>query len=296
MSSLVELAPSPTAIELSEERVLHETPAFFKAKRRHPKSTSALAVLTSVVVVVGLWELLIVVFGLKPYALPTPLSVAEQLRSSWPIIAKALWPTSEEIVLAFLLSVAVGVPLGIVLVESRLLGRFVDPIIVGSQAVPKVAVAPLFILWWGFGLFPKVIIGFLIAFFPVVVSTSVGLRSVSGEVIDLARSAGASRLKTLRLVKLPTALPNIFGGLRVAMTLAVIGAVVAEFVGADQGLGYLIVQAEGRLDTQLVFATVVVLTVLGILAYKVVELGEYALIPWHRQKRAASAESGVGLG
>jgi NitT/TauT family transport system permease protein len=155
------------------------------------------------------------------------------------------------------------------------------PLIVSSQAMPKVAVAPLLLVWFGFGLLPKVLIAFLIAFFPVVISTAVGLASIEPEKIQLARSMGFGPSATFFKIRLPNALPSVFGGLKISITLAVVGAVVGEFVGGDAGLGYLLTVANGSMDTPLLFAGLVALTVLGVVLYLIVELAERLVVPRH---------------
>ena len=147
--------------------------------------------------------------------------------------------------------------------------------------MPKVAVAPLLLVWFGFGLMPKVLIAFLIAFFPVVINTAVGLAAIEPEKIHLARSMGLGALDTFFKIRLPDALPSIFGGLKISITLAVVGAVVGEFVGGDAGLGYLLMVANGSMDTQLLFAGIVCLTVLGVVLFGLVELAERLAIPRH---------------
>jgi NitT/TauT family transport system permease protein len=159
------------------------------------------------------------------------------------------------------------------------------PLLVSSQAMPKVAVAPLFLVWFGFGLLPKVLIAFLIAFFPIVISTVVGLAAIEQEKIHLARSMGLGTVATFFKIRLPSALPSVFGGLKISITLAVVGAVVGEFVGGDAGLGYLLMVANGNIDTPLLFAGLIALTVQGVALYFLVELAERLAIP--RQTAAA---------
>jgi len=159
--------------------------------------------------------------------------------------------------------------------------RSILPLLVSSQAMPKVAVAPLFLVWFGFGLLPKVLIAFLIAFFPIVINTAVGLAAIEPEKIYLARSMGFGATATFFKIRLPNALPAIFGGLKISITLAVVGAVVGEFVGGDAGLGYLLMVANGSMDTQLLFAGIVALTVLGVVFFLLIELAERLAIPRH---------------
>src|SRR5690606_20427740 len=193
--------------------------------------------------------------------------------------------TTEATIWGFLLSIAVGVPIAMVIAYSRLVESYVYPLLVFSQSVPKVAIAPLFVVWFGFGILPKVITAFLLGFFPVVVSTVMGFKSVESDMLDLARSMGASRLQTFFKISLPAALPAIFSGLKVSVTLAVVGAVVGEFVGSNSGIGYVLQVANGNFDLPLMFAGLVLLSVIGVLLFVVVDLIERMMIPWHASQR-----------
>jgi NitT/TauT family transport system permease protein len=155
------------------------------------------------------------------------------------------------------------------------------PTLLFFQVVPKVAIAPLFLVWFGVGALPKVLVAFLISFFPIVIDAAVGLRSMSTEMRDLARSMGATRMQVFARFRLPTSLPYLFSGLKVAATLAVAGAVVGEFVGADKGLGYLLLVTNSNLETALMFAALFALTIIGLAFFYAVELLEALLIPWH---------------
>jgi NitT/TauT family transport system permease protein len=155
------------------------------------------------------------------------------------------------------------------------------PTMLFFQIVPKVAIAPLFLVWFGVGATPKILVAFLISFFPIVIDAAVGLRSMSPEMDDLARSMGATRLQVFTRFRLPTSLPYLFSGLKVAATLAIAGTVVGEFVGADKGLGYLLLVTNSNIETALMFATIVALTIIGLVFYYVVERLEAILIPWH---------------
>ena len=183
--------------------------------------------------------------------------------------------------LGFALSIVIGIPLALAIFLWPAFSRSILPLLVSSQAMPKVAVAPLFLVWFGFGLLPKVLIAFLIAFFPVVINTAVGLASIEPEKIYLARSMGFGATATFFKIRLPNALPAIFGGLKISITLAVVGAVVGEFVGGDAGLGYLLMVANGSMDTQLLFAGIVALTVLGVALFLLIEFAERLAIPRH---------------
>ena len=201
--------------------------------------------------------------------------------------------TSGEVLLGFLLSVAVGVPLAFGIAGSRVFERAVYPLLVASQAIPKVAIAPLLIVWFGFGTTPKVIVAFLIAFFPVVIDTVVGLRAIEPEMLHLAHSMGATRWQTFVKIRLPRALPSIFGGLKVAITLAVVGAIVGEFVASDRGLGHVLMIASGEMNSRLLFAAILVLTLLGVAFFVIIERLERLCIPEQARRAADSAHGGA---
>ena len=193
--------------------------------------------------------------------------------------------TMQEVLAGFALSVLVGVPLALAIASSPLFERSAYPLLVGSQAVPKIAIAPLFVIWFGFGIAPKILMAFLISFFPVVVAGVVGLRSVEAEKLYLARSMGATRWQTFAMFRLPSALPSLFGGLKLAIAFAVTGAVVGEFIGADRGLGRVIMVANGNLDTPALFAAVVVLTAMAVALFYLVEALERVTVRWHVSQR-----------
>jgi len=248
-------------------------------------TSPALRPLWLVVMLIVLWDVFIRLFKIPPYLIPNPLSVAKQLVAEWPMLWRETLPTLYATLAGFALSALVGVPIAMWIAYSRLVESFVYPLLVFSQSIPKVAIAPLFVVWFGFGLVPKVIAAFLLGFFPVVVATVQGFKSVEGDVIDLARSMGANPLKTFLKFRLPHALPAIFSGLKVSVTLAVVGAVVGEFVGSNSGLGYVLQKANGTFDLPLMFAALVILSMIGVLLFLVLELIERWLMPWHASQR-----------
>jgi NitT/TauT family transport system permease protein len=217
------------------------------------------------------WQVIVVVGEVPRFILPSPTDIVQEMINRADILWKHGLVTLGEIVAGFALSVAIGIPLAVLISYSRVFERTIYPLLVSSQTIPKVAIAPLFIVWFGFGIMPKILITFLIAFFPIVIDTVVGLRSTPQEMFYLVRSMGASPWQTFWKVRLPNALPSIFGGLKVAITLAVVGAIVGEFVGADQGLGYLIQIANGNLDTRLLMGSIVVLALIGIALFLLIE-------------------------
>ncbi len=252
---------------------------------KRPITSPALRPLWLVVMLIVLWDVFIRVFRIPPYLIPNPLSVATQLVAEWPMLWRETLPTLYATLGGFALSALIGVPIAMWIAYSRLVESFVYPLLVFSQSIPKVAIAPLFVVWFGFGLVPKVIAAFLLGFFPVVVATVQGFKSVEGDVIDLARSMGANPLKIFLKFRLPHAMPAIFGGLKVSVTLAVVGAVVGEFVGSNSGLGYVLQKANGTFDLPLMFAALVILSMIGVILFLVLELIERWLMPWHASQR-----------
>ena len=254
-----------------------------KAARNHEFSTLIIrlapgAVLLGAVLI--LWEAAIRLFNVSLFVLPAPSDIAGALVTNGATLAAATLVTAKEVLIGFSLAVIVGVALALLIVRFRLLGRALYPLIVLFQTVPKVALAPIFILWFGYDLAPKVILIMVIAFFPVAIDMLAGLQSVEPSFVALMRSVGASRGKIMLRVRIPHSLPHLMAGLKVAITFSVIGAIVGEFAGANQGLGYVIQFASTQLDTPLIFAALIVVSVLGLAFYYVVELAEYLLVPW----------------
>ena len=235
------------------------------------------------------WQALVTGLRIPEYLLPAPSGIAAALVSEWRYLAVHSLVTLAEVLWGFGLAVAAGIPLAMLIVYSPLFERAVYPLLVAAQSVPKVAVAPLLIFWAGLGIFPKVLVAFAIALFPVVIDTVVGLRSVEPEMLHLARSMGARPRKIFMKIRLPSALPNIFAGLKVAVTLAVVGAIVGEFIQADRGLGYALQQATAVLNTTLGFAVILILAVIGIVLFAAVEALERWATPWAPARRAELA-------
>jgi NitT/TauT family transport system permease protein len=233
-----------------------------------------------------LWQLATYVFQVPAYLLPSPLAIAIDVVHRWPILLDNTWITLVEILAGFVISVLVGIPLAICVTYSQTLDRAIYPLIVGSQTIPKVAIAPLLLAWFGFGLAPKVMIVALVAFFPIVVNSVVGLRSASPQVLHVARSMGATPLQMFWRFRLPQALPSMFAGMKLAIVFSVIGAVVAEFVGAGSGLGYLIMVAGADFKIDRQFSAILVLSVLGMLLFWLAGWVERRLLPWHISVRA----------
>jgi NitT/TauT family transport system permease protein len=227
------------------------------------------------------WQIFVVVYNMPSYLLPSPRAIGNTFYNQLPILLKNGWVTVYEMLAGYAMAVCVAVPLAIAITSSKRFNEFVMPTMLFFQIVPKVAIAPLFLVWFGVGVTPKILVAFLISFFPIVIDAAVGLRSMSPEMGDLARSMGASRWQVFAQFRLPTSLPYLFSGLKVAATLAIAGTVVGEFVGADKGLGYLLLVTNSNMETPLMFATILALTIIGLVFYYLVELLESFLIPWH---------------
>lgn len=227
------------------------------------------------------WYLAVALFKLPAYLLPSPVEVVRELIARRQLFLSHALDTLWAVVAGFLISIAVAGPLAVLIVSSRTLERMLMPLIVISQTIPKVAIAPLFVIWMGFGQMPKISIAFLIAFFPILVATIGGLKSVETELMDLVRSMSATRGQIIRKVQVPAALPHFFSGLKISVCLAVVGAIVGEFVGSDKGLGFLLLTSTGALNAKQVYATLVILIVMGVVLYWIVCDLEKRLLPWH---------------
>jgi NitT/TauT family transport system permease protein len=229
-----------------------------------------------------LWELACRTLHVPDFVLPSPSMIVDKIIVSWRLLLVNGLVTAEEIVLGFGLSVVIGIPLAVLVVYSRIFERVAFPFMVSLQTIPKVALAPILVMWLGYGIMPKIMVAFLISFFPIVIGAVVGMRSTEKEMIYLVQSMGANELTTFLKIRLPRALPSIFGGLKVGIGQAVVGATVGEFIAAESGLGYLQLISQVRLDTALLFAAVVVLSLLGVLLFNIVAWIERLALPWNR--------------
>ncbi|MBV8838666.1 MAG: ABC transporter permease [Alphaproteobacteria bacterium] len=241
--------------------------------------------LAGIVAILLLWQAYVSVFGVSRIVLPGPLEILGASISNWPILLKESWPTFLESVLGFALAVVIGIPVAVCVANSRVLNLTLYPILIATQSIPKVAVAPIILVWFGLGLQSKLVIAFLVAFFPIVVDTAAGMRATPPGLLELARSLRASPLQVFMKVQFPAALPFVFAGAKVAVTLAVIGAVIGEFVGSLNGLGNLLLTANAQLDSPLAWAALIWLSVLGILLFAAVVLAERIVMPWAQTAR-----------
>ena len=252
------------------------------AARKPPRARTPFPVAAATLVgLIILWQIVVIVFNVPNFLLPSPVSILRDMIATWRELLRTTAVTSYETLLGFALSVMIGVPLAVALAASKAFERAVYPLIVASQAIPKVSVAPLFLVWFGYGLKPKIIIVVLVTFFPIVINSVVGLKSLSHNMLNLARSMGATSTQVFWRFQLPNALPGIFAGLKVASVLAIIGAIVAEFVGADSGLGYVIMNAAADINVPHQFSAVVLLSVIGMVFFWIIERIEKICLPWH---------------
>lgn len=226
------------------------------------------------------WESWVRVTDKPTWFLPAPSLIATTLWDDRILLIENAWVTLQEVLLGYAVAVLLGVAIAVAIFASGLIERTLYPLVVASQAIPVVALAPLLLIWFGHGLLPKVIMVALISFFPIAVATTDGLKSADRETLDLLRSMGASRVQRFRMVNLPGALPAFFSGAKVAVAVAVIGAVIGEFVGSTEGLGHTIVLANASLQTDLVFASVAVLSLMAITLFGVVSVVERMAMPW----------------
>jgi NitT/TauT family transport system permease protein len=226
------------------------------------------------------WQLAVSGLGLREYLLPAPMRVVQAMLGDEIPWMRHVGITALEIAGAFVLAGAVGVALGIAVAWTPLLSRALVPFLVFVNTLPKVAVAPLFLLWLGYGVVPNMLIGALIGFFPVVINTAVGLSQVDEELLDLGRVFNAPKWKVFTTIRIPNAYPYILSALKVTATAAVVGAIVGEFVASQQGLGYVIITTQGSMNTPVAFAALVWISLVGLAVYGLVVLAARRIAPW----------------
>jgi NitT/TauT family transport system permease protein len=231
-------------------------------------------------IILAVWQIYTSWSGISRIVLPSPVDIGLVSFKRYDLLLKETWPTLAETVLGFALALLVGIPLAVCVANSRLLNLAIYPILVATQSIPKVAIAPIVLVWFGLGMESKLALAFLVAFFPVVVDTATGLQATPPGLLELARSLRASPLQVFMKVQFPAALPFVFAGAKVAITLAVIGAVIGEFVGSASGLGNLLLSANSQLEGPLAWAALVWLSVLGIVLFAAVAFVERLVMPW----------------
>jgi NitT/TauT family transport system permease protein len=246
-----------------------------KALARQYWPTAALFVL-----LILAWQLAVSLSGIRAYLLPAPLSVWDSLWSPEIPWGQHLWTTTWEIVGAFFMAAGVGVLLGVAIAWSPLIANALVPFLVFVNTLPKVAVAPLFLIWMGYGIFPNMLMGALIGFFPVVINTAVGLSQVDADMLDLGRVFNAPKWKIFVKIRIPNALPYILSSLKITATAAVVGAIVGEFVASQRGLGYVITTTQSSMNTSLAFAALIWISLVGLVLYGLVVLAARLWAPW----------------
>ena len=248
-----------------------------------------LPALVIILALLAAWEGYVRIFDVQKWLLPSPTVIAATMAEDAALLSRHTWITLAEVLIGFGLALISGVVLASMIAFSRTLERSIYPFVIASQTIPIIVVAPLLLIWIGYGLAPKVIVVALIAFFPVVVNMVDGLKSVDPDMVRLMRTLGADRWQIFLKLQFPSSLPFLFSGTKVAMAVSVIGAVIGEWVGSSAGLGYLMIRSKPQFLTERVFAAIVVLSAIGILLFLLVGLVERLVIPWwhtERQKRA----------
>lgn len=228
-----------------------------------------------------MWQVVVTAIGTPEYILPSPLQIGGQIITNYPLLLKHAYVTLLEAVGGFALGAGLAFLFALGMSYSKMFETLIYPFLIFTQTTPRIALAPLLLIWFGYGLLPKIVISAIVCFFPIVVGTAKGIKSVDSELLDLMNSYGSTKTETLVKVKLPAALPYIFAALKVSITLSVIGAVVGEFVGSDAGLGYLILHANANLNTSLMFAEIILLSLMGMSLFGIIGLVEKKVLSWH---------------
>ncbi len=235
-----------------------------------------------IVALLVVWEVAVYFNDTPRWMMPAPSDVVQSFRDDWGMLMMHTRVTLTEVLIGFGIAVAAGLLTGVAIDSSRIIERALYPLLIASQTIPMVVLAPLFLIWFGYGLLPKVLITALVAYFPLAVNTVDGLKSTDRELLKLMVSMGANRWQVFRLAKTPSALPLIFSGARISVAFSVIGAVFGEFVGARAGLGYLMDRSAPQFETPRVFACIVILAVMGVSLFLIVSLIERLALPWRR--------------
>jgi NitT/TauT family transport system permease protein len=240
-----------------------------------------------------LWQLVVTVFGFKEFVLPSPLTTFSCILSP-SAASKYEWfrhirTTLVEIAISFLVTAGVGIGTAILITWSAVLRKIITPIIALFNSLPKIALAPLFLLWFGYGIVPNIMIGVLIAFFPVVINTATGLNAVEEDLLDLVRYLHATKWQVFVKIRIPNSLPYIFSGFKISATLCVVGAIVGEFVASNQGLGYLIKSSQGMMDTPPMFASLILISLMGLGFFGAIAALERVVMPWQGARQGEAS-------
>lgn len=252
-------------------------------ERSESRSHPIFRLLVSTAVILGLWQALVVIFELPSFILPAPMQVLSKLIERYDVLLMHSWVTGQEIILGLLLGLTMGLLFALQMLLFEPVKRWLLPVLIASQAVPVFAIAPILMLWLGYGIASKVVMAAIIIFFPVTTCCYDGLRNTPTGYLDLAKTMDASKWQLLRHIQLPAALPTLASGVRVAVVIAPIGAVVGEWVGSSAGLGYLMLQANARMIIDEMFAALFILALLSISLYFLTDKLLKKLIPWENQ-------------
>jgi ABC-type nitrate/sulfonate/bicarbonate transport system permease component len=252
------------------------------AQARARRTADTLSASGLALAIIVTWEAACALFAVPPWLLPPPSAVGSALIANSALLAQHALVTVQEVVVGMAVSVVLGVALGAAIARSRTLERAVYPYVIASQSVPIIAIAPLLLIWLGYGIEPKVIVVALVCFFPIVVNLVDGLRAVDPDLVRLLRTMGANSRQILAIVEVPAALPFLLSGLKVAASVSVIGAIIGEWVGAQSGLGYLMIRSASQFQTARVFAIIVILAVMGLALFGLVVLLERRLLAYRR--------------
>ena len=235
------------------------------------------------------WEVGVRLLQIERWLLPSPSAIGAELVESRELLLRHTLTTLEEVVIGFGLALVVGIAAAMAIAYSRIVERAAYPFVIASQTIPIIAIAPLLLVWIGYGIWPKIIVVVLISFFPIVVNMVDGLKSVDPDMLNMMRSLGAGRWQIFTKVQVPSSLPFLFSGVRVAIALSVIGAVIGEWVGSSAGLGYLMTRSAPQFLTERVFAAIFILSVMGVALFALVVLAERLALPWNQWERRARA-------
>jgi ABC-type nitrate/sulfonate/bicarbonate transport system permease component len=271
-------------IETTRDKVTAERSA--RGRRRTHRGRAALSWVIPALALVALlvvWELWVWIDNTPRWFIPSPSAVASEAFRSRALLWEHTWTTLQEVLVGYLLAVVIGVGVALAIGSSRLVERTVYPLIVATQAIPIIALAPVLLIWFGYGMTPKVVVVILLCFFPIAVNMADGLRSADPDAIALLRSMGASRWQLTRIVRAPASLPYLASGARIAAAVSIIGAIVGEWVGASSGLGYLMTRSAAQLQTARLFAAVGIAALLGIGMFALVALLGRWLVPWQTE-------------
>lgn len=241
-----------------------------------------------IVGVLVLWQIIVSAAGIKQFILPAPTTILSRIFVP-SMAAKYHWLThigitSGEILISFILTAVVGIMTAMVIIWSSPLRKIITPIIIFFNSLPKIALAPLFLIWFGYGLLPNILIAILNAFFPVVINTAVGLEEIDDDLLDLARYLNASKFQVFTKIRIPNSLPFIFSGLKISATMCVVGSIVGEFIASENGLGFMLKEAQAFIDTPTMFASLFLISILGVALFACIAVTEKFLMPWAVKK------------